>query len=291
MGALETLAAKFVKEQTPLDPAYQLELLMMYEDQARKVVEALPQPYVLPETTVEDMATMKTDMKDLASQVSASVSNPSVVVPGAIMRSFIVGAYVTATYHAQMFAPNPRAALLNSGEFTADEINTDLGRRINVLKAIALIGKSPLLIPLYEEAAQQKGTQGLGFAPVVIGGVAVASELVIAAVVIGLAVIAALAYVAVSIFLVADTNRRASKLVEQICFDKDGKPYPATAKPCLDAALEMQNEAARRVGEGGPGGIVDKVILYGAIGLGVYAAIVFLPDIIRSVRSSKQAMS
>lgn len=280
MSSLKELAAKFQVEQLPTgaDMYARAEFLQYWAKSAEAVIAALPSPSIVEESAFSDLKAVEGSLRSLVDKATDLVTNPSTELAASTVRNVLILAFVTATWGMPAHTPNVSMMLVGEDIMSPEDLAADYKRRIGVFQAIAKLGKSGALDPLF---AQKKS---LGLAPVVIGGVAVSGWLIIALV--SIAAIT-LAFIVISLYALFQTTRLIDKYAEKFCLDQQGNPIPATAGPCMEWLSDL-NQANTDLAKG-PQKLLNTVLTYGAIGLGVYAAIVFMPDVIRSLRESRRA--
>lgn len=275
------LAAQFVPDPPPPTYEARLEYLWWSIEQAEFFIDLLPEPENYDVGTVlSDMTSVrKLVERAAASWVPGTKIIQGIKMTGEVVCNFLIGAFVAATTGADVHTPMMRAAVLSKGIMTPAELNADYYRRIGVLQAIVAIGKSGVLDPVFEAEAKRREAAGTGLA---LGALPIWAVIVIIVAVV--AVIAALAYAVVQIFSIQQTNKLIDKYVERLCFDAQGNPIPAVQGECVKLLSDLDKNRAVSTGTKP---LLDQVVMYAAIGVGVYALVTFLPDIVRSVKEAR----
>lgn len=266
---IQDLAEKFQVDALPPTASTldRLDYLYYWTTQAGQVIDLLPQPDLVEATVFQDMAAIKDDLLKLAHSAAVNIA-------AAPLRNFLLLAFVAAQWGVSAHHPAARAALLKTGDVTEADLESDYRRRLGIMQGIVKLGKSGALDVLFAQK-QQLGldpfTLTVGGTTVTIAGWIVVSVVAIAAVVLAFTLVALTA-----LFLF-------NKMVDKWCFDDQGNPREKTAEDCPKLFSDAASLAQ------GPKDMLSSAVTYAAIGLGIYAAITFMPDIIRSIKESRSA--
>ncbi len=281
MALIDQIAAKFVHDLPPTGASgeVRLEFLHYYGQQAAAVIAALPDP----ESVLADNAIRATDAATDAIE-SAWKTNQALQLNGDVARDFLVAAFVRASYGMQMHHPTSMQAIVADGLLDPAQLASDYLARLGTFQMIVKLGKSGVLTPLFKS---KSATSGVGF----IDPLSFAIIAAVVVTVVQVALIVALAYYAVARTSIVEGNKLWDKQIKQTCYGPNGVPTTNTQN-CVQTMMQQkfnqeQEDMSKR----------DKVwqdlaqtaLKYVAGGVAIYVGIMVLPDIIKSLRESRQA--
>lgn len=279
MSLLEQIAAKFVHDPPPdgASLTQRLEFLQYYVNQAAQVIEALPAP----ESVQADNAIRATDAATSAIE-AAWQANKALMLSGETLRDFLVAAFLRAIYGIQLQQPASIQAVVNDGLMDPGQLAADYMARLGTLQMIVRLGKSGALTPLFKT---KSATNGLGDP---ITGAIIAAVVVT---ILGAALLAALAYYAVERTRLVTNNKFWDEQVTKTCYGPGGVPTTNT-QACVQQMMQQkftqeQDDISKRNQVWTD--LAQTALKYVAAGVAVYVGIMFLPDIIKSLRESRQA--
>lgn len=270
MGALQAIAAKFVIDPPPPDPAGRLMFLAQHLEYVEQIISKLPLPdYVADDQALRDM----NSVRDLLDKLQAVTVATAYKLPADVMRNVLLGLWHITNYGVKVHAPEWRQLALTNGVMTAVELEQDYMARLGVLQVIIRIAQSGALDPLF---AKKGAVTSLG-EPL--------TAIAVTAVIVTAVVIIALGYALMQWTVLSLNNKKIVDRLDKICFDAQGRPVEAIKADCVKA----YQDAHEQLNTKGPKNPFDDLIKYAAIGGAVYLGFLFLPDIVRTLRETRSA--
>ena len=267
MGALQSLASRFVVSPPPADPAGRLQFLAQHLQYVEQIIAKLPVPDQVDDAQAQaDTRSVRDQLDRAASTLTAAAT---MVFPSTVMRNLFIVLWDTVSYGSKVHAPDWRQAVLTQGIMTAKQLEDDYMARIGTLQAMIQVAESGAMDDLFAQKAQVEGTQGLGAIPI----------LVAIALILAFALLVAVGYAVYNWTMLSINNAELLKRADKLCFDKAGNPIPAVQADCI-ALLQSIQKGNATAGANDP---LNTIIKYAAIGGAVYLGLLLLPDLLKKL--------
>jgi hypothetical protein len=254
----------------PDDPAGRLQFLAQHLQYVEQIIAKLPLPgYIAEDQALRDMNSVR-DLLDKLKDVTVSTAFQ---LPGDVMRNVILGLWHVCNYGVKVHSPEWRQLALTNKVMTAAELEQDYLARLGVMQVIIRIQQSGALNPLF---AKKGSITSLGEPITTIAIVAIVATAV---------VLVALGYALMQWTVLSLNNKKILDRLDKICFDSQGRPIEAVKADCVKA----YQDANDKLNTQGPKNPIEDLVKYAAIGGAVYLGVLFLPDIVRTLRETRAA--
>lgn len=207
----------------------------------------------------------------------------ALAIPRASAREALIAVYTFSSSGATLHWEGSFERAIAAGRLTEKEALVHLDRCIKVFEVIAKMGGCQNSgMPQYNNTCDpsenaikffgKAGLSGLGFTGLELGMLIVGG---IVAIALTLGMVYLLSASIKQILAQEGALEQCELLLEAGKFEEH--------KTCIQNVLNASNEGMNNAFKG-----MNSIVTYAAVGLGIYAAIVFMPDIARSIRESRR---